>query len=75
MQAPVIRRSTGSAGEVGSNSRMAKLASAATAAPAEISRRRSTRSGKLSNALSSVPMTNPACTLLVSSTSWNALSG
>ena len=71
MQAPVTKRKTGTAAELGSQNRMATLARPATAAPAENKRRRSKRSGRLSRALNSVPATKPPCTLLVSSASWN----
>ena len=67
MQAPVTKRSTTIAGDVGSNSRMAPLAAAATKAAPMKNRRGSSRSASPKPALIKVPITKPSWTALVSS--------
>lgn len=67
MQAPVTKRSAMTAGEVGSNSRIAPFAAAATQLDAKNTRRGSYRSASPTVALIKVPTTKPACTALVKS--------
>ena len=66
MQMPVAMRSAGAAHDAGSITRRSALAPAPITAEAAKSRRGSMRSGSPSTALARQPMTNPACTPLVS---------
>jgi hypothetical protein len=72
MQAPVMKRNAITSHEVGSTSRIAPLAAAATKADIINRRRGAMRSERPKIALTSVPQTNPTATLLVSNAAWSS---
>ena len=74
MHIPTTKRRAGIPKAAGSSKRIDKFATAAIAAAVIKKRRRFNRSASPKNPLNSVPITNPTCTLLVSSDTWNDVS-
>ena len=67
MHIPTTRRKTGIPNDAGSSARIKRFATAAIAAATIKKWRRFNRSANPKNPLTSVPITNPTCTLLLSS--------